>query len=35
MPFNPESARNAGKKSKSGPTKEVPDKTHMIAFSRT
>lgn len=29
MPFNPESARNAGKKSKRGPAKEVPVKTHM------
>jgi hypothetical protein len=32
MPFNPESARNAGKKSKRGPTKEVHVKTHMTAL---
>jgi hypothetical protein len=30
MPFNPESARKAGSKSKRGPTKEVPVKTQMM-----
>ena len=30
MPFNPESARNAGSKSKRGPTKDVPVKTQMM-----
>jgi len=32
MPFNPESARKAGSKSKRGPTKDVPVKTHMTAL---
>ena len=32
MPFNPESARKAGSKSKRGPTKDVPIKTHMTAL---
>ena len=30
MPFNPESARKAGSKSKRGPTKDVPVKTQMM-----
>ncbi len=30
MPFNPESARKAGIKSKRGPTKDVPVKTQMM-----
>jgi hypothetical protein len=30
MPFNPESARKAGSKSKRGPTKYVPVKTQMM-----
>jgi len=30
MPFNPESARKAGSKSKRGPTKDVPLKTQMM-----
>ncbi len=30
MPFNPESARVAGSKSKRGPTKDVPVKTQMM-----
>lgn len=30
MPFNPESARKAGTKSKRGPIKEVPVKTQMM-----
>jgi hypothetical protein len=30
MPFNTESARKAGSKSKRGPTKDVPVKTQMM-----
>ena len=30
MPFNPETARNAGSKSKRGPTKTPPVKTNMV-----
>jgi hypothetical protein len=30
MPFNPESARNAGSKSKRGPVKPPPVKTKMV-----
>ena len=30
MPFNPESARKAGSKSKRGATKDVPVKTQMM-----
>jgi hypothetical protein len=30
MPFNPESARKAGTKSKRGPAKDVPVKTQMM-----
>jgi hypothetical protein len=30
MPFNSESARKAGSKSKRGPTKDVPVKTQMM-----
>jgi hypothetical protein len=30
MPFNPESARKAGSKSKRGPSKDVPVKTQMM-----
>lgn len=30
MPFNAESARKAGSKSKRGPTKDVPVKTQMM-----
>jgi hypothetical protein len=30
MPFNPESARKAGSKSKRGPTKDVPVKTQIM-----
>ena len=30
MPFNPESARKAGSKSKRGPTKDVPVKNQMM-----